>query len=108
MKYEIVKIHEGQVEGEETIILTVDELCERCRTKTEYIFELVNEGIINPEKPGSKDWTFAIDTLARVKKARRLQRDLELNMAGVALALDLLDRIEELENRLRKRGFSSF
>jgi chaperone modulatory protein CbpM len=34
----------------------------------------------------------------------RLQRDLEMNLAGVALALDLLDEIESLRMRLRAMG----
>ena len=32
--------------------------------------------------------------------ATRLRRDLELNASGVALAIDLLDRIASLESRL--------
>ena len=31
----------------------------------------------------------------------RLQRDLDLNLAGTALALDLLDELEQLRERLR-------
>ncbi len=30
----------------------------------------------------------------------RLQRDLGINLSGIALALDLLDKIETLESRL--------
>ncbi len=37
----------------------------------------------------------------RVEKARRLQNDLGVNLPGVALALQLLDRIDALELRLR-------
>jgi len=35
--------------------------------------------------------------LRRVKTAIHLQRDLGVNLAGAALALELLDRITELE-----------
>jgi hypothetical protein len=34
-----------------------------------------------------------------MRVATRLMRDLELNAPGVALALDLLERIAELESR---------
>ena len=37
-----------------------------------------------------------------MRLAARLTRDLELNAPGVALALDLLDRIAELESRLAR------
>jgi hypothetical protein len=42
------------------------------------------------------------DAAARVARAVRLRRDLGLNYAGAFLALDLLDRIDELERRLRR------
>jgi len=35
----------------------------------------------------------------RVRTAVHLQRDLGVNLAGAALALELLDRIAELEHR---------
>ena len=34
----------------------------------------------------------------------RLQRDLGINLAGVALVMDLLDEIEELRGRLRRQN----
>jgi len=34
----------------------------------------------------------------------RLQRDLGVNLAGAALALDLLQHIDELRAQLRQRG----
>ncbi len=43
------------------------------------------------------DW----DAAARLARLMRLRRDLGLNVAGAALACDLLARIEELEARRR-------
>ena len=40
-------------------------------------------------------------SVVRVQKAQRLQRDLGVNLPGTALALELLDRIDALEARLR-------
>ena len=40
--------------------------------------------------------------LRRAKLAITLTRELELNTPGVALALDLMDRIDALEARLRR------
>jgi chaperone modulatory protein CbpM len=38
----------------------------------------------------------------RVRRAVRLQRDLELNLPGTALALELIDEIEQLRCRVRR------
>jgi len=40
--------------------------------------------------------------VARVRIAMRLRRDLELGTSEVALALSFLERIEELESRVRE------
>ena len=67
------------------------------------VAELVYEGIIQPLKIREETWRFSRETLWRVQKVQRLRRDLELNVAGAALTMQLLDRIEELENMV-KRG----
>ena len=44
----------------------------------------------------------AADAAARLARAERLRRDLGLNYAGALLACDLLARIDELQERLRR------
>lgn len=44
---------------------------------------------------------FTTLSIVRVAKARRLERDLGLNLPGVALALDLLDQLDEMRSHLR-------
>jgi hypothetical protein len=41
-------------------------------------------------------WQFTTLSIVRVAKAKRLVRDLGLNLPGVALALDLLDQLHEV------------
>ena len=43
------------------------------------------------------------EALQRARLALRLQRDFELNAAGAALVVELLDRIDALEAQLRVR-----
>jgi hypothetical protein len=45
---------------------------------------------------------FPRDAAAQLARTARLRRDLGLNYAGALLARQLLDRIEELEARLRR------
>lgn len=102
MKYEIVKIYHGDIEDESQNIINLFQLCEKCKVSTVEIIELVNEGVIIPLPVKGKRLRFELKTLERVKKAKRLQKDLELNMNGVSLTMQLLDRIDELERILKR------
>lgn len=84
---------------DESVTLTLTELSWACRVREEQIVELVEEGIIEPDSR-REDWIFPSSELRRAGRAVRLQRDLEVNAAGAALVLDLLEEIEELRARL--------
>lgn len=79
--------------------LTLRQLCDACAVRAEYIIELVDEGFIEPSGVEKSHWCFSGMSIQRVQKARRLQQDLGLNLAGVALALDLIEEIERLRAR---------
>lgn len=81
--------------------ITLADLTRTCRVRTEWVMELVDEGVIEPRQRTGPQWRFSATSIVRVEKARRLQSDLGVNLAGVALALQLLDRIDALEARLR-------
>lgn len=87
----------GQV-LEDSYMVSLSDLCRSCMVKTETVTMLVSEGIIDPAGDDVEDWQFQVSSLKRVKTVIHLQRDLGVNLAGAALALDLLDRIEELES----------
>jgi chaperone modulatory protein CbpM len=80
---------------------TLDELCTACHVEAEWVTNLVNYGAIDPVGTDQAQWRFAGIAVVRVQRAKRLERDLGLNLPGVALALDLLDQIEELRSRLK-------
>ncbi len=81
--------------------ITLADLTRTCRVRTEWVMELVDEGVIEPRPRTGPQWRFSATSIVRVEKARRLQSDLGVNTPGVALALQLLDRIDALEARLR-------
>lgn len=74
--------------------LSLAQLCRACRVHADYVLELVEEGIIEPSGRHSRDWRFGGLSLQRVRKARRLQRDLGVNLAGIAIILPLLEERE--------------
>ncbi len=87
---------------EEEIHLSLRELCDACAVHAEFITELVDEGVIEPSGFDKSHWCFSGISLHRIRTAKRLQRDLGINLAGVALALDLLDEMQRLHTQLQK------
>ena len=87
---------------EEDVELSTLELCRACRASEELVEVWVHEGVLRPLGESPEAWRFGGDSLARTRLATRLMHDLDINSAGVALALDLLDHITELESRLRR------
>lgn len=85
---------------EEDLSLTTIELCRACRATEQQVEVWVHEGVLQPIGGTREAWRFGGDSLVRMRRATRLMHDLEINAAGVALALDLLERISELESRL--------
>ncbi len=80
--------------------LSIHELCNACSTSTEWVIELVDEGVLEPIGHDQAHWRFSGPSLLRARAAMRLQHDLEINLSGVALVLDLMDEIDTLRERL--------
>ena len=59
-------------------------------------------GLLEPAGGTARSPLFPRDAAARLARAARLRRDLGLNYAGAVLACELLARIDELEERLRR------
>lgn len=87
---------------EEEAALSLAELCGICHTPAETMIKLIDQGIITPlEGSNSRQWRFHRSTLIRADKALRLKRDLGVNYAGAALALELLDELEYMRTQLK-------
>ncbi len=95
---------------DENTELSLNDLCRACSCSEQWLIELVEEGALEPEGGApisgqtitvqAQQWRFSVNSFERARIAMRLQRDLEINLAGVALALDLLNEIENLKSRL--------
>ena len=82
---------------------TLADLCRLCGVPAAVIHEMVEEGLLTPEGLSPGDWRFTCVAIKRVQTAVRLQHDLRVNLPGCALALDLLEELEELRRLLRVR-----
>lgn len=85
---------------EEQTGLTLVELCRACAVHADFIVALVEEGVLAPQGRDPHRWRFTGAHLRRAGVALRLQRDLGLNLAGAALALELMDELEAARARL--------
>lgn len=84
--------------------LTLADLCQSCAVNAERIIELVDIGVLEPLGSEPIHWRFGGVNLHRARMALRLQQDFDIDLAGAALALELLDEIESLRTRLRAVG----
>ncbi|MDD5410429.1 MAG: chaperone modulator CbpM [Methylobacter sp.] len=102
--HDLLPVHTGTVIEDDS--LTLEQLCQACGAQTEWVISLVEESIIEPQGNEMHVWRFSGTSLVRVRSALRLQRDLGVNLAGIALALDLMEELENLRAQLKIMGHS--
>ena len=83
---------------DETVVDALDlrELCRFCRVEQEWIIELVDYGILDPDGAERHEWRFHGYNIVRARKAGRLHRDLGINAAGIGMILDLMNERDQL------------
>ncbi len=90
----------SNIQIEESPELTFEELCTACRVSAELIHAMIEEGALEPTGFTPEEWRFNAMQLRRTRVAAHLQQDLEINPPGIALALDLMEEMEELRTRI--------
>lgn len=86
--------------------LNIHEFCQCVELPQASLLEIVENGIIQPSGAAPEQWLFDATALATARRALRLQRELDIEWAGIALALQLLDELEQLRaenSQLRSR-----
>ena len=89
---------------EEAQCLTLEEFCQATHVTREIIIEMIDYELIQPQGKKPEEWRFDSTSLKRGRMAVSFYHDLEVNMPGVALALELIDRIEQLRRQLNEGG----
>lgn len=80
----------------EEVVFTLTDVCNLCRVSGDELAAIVAEGIVEPRGRKPAEWRFTAAGVRRIRIAVRLRRDLHVNMAGAALALELLDELQAL------------
>ena len=81
---------------DEQIEFTLLELCRLCDVRARHIAEIVDEGIVEPAGPSPMRWRFTGLMMRRIQIVLRLERDLEINLPGAAVVLELLEEVDTL------------
>ncbi len=89
---------------DERVEYDLEGLCRICRLERRQVVEMVVENVVEPAGEDPEHWRFTGTAVTRLQVAARLTRDLGINAAGAALALDLLDEIERLRAALHRRS----
>ena len=80
--------------------LSIHEVTSSFGISTETIIEIVNEGVVTIENTTPEEWQFDDEACRRIRLALQLHRDLGVNIAGAALAIELMNEIDELHSLL--------
>jgi chaperone modulatory protein CbpM len=88
---------------DDSALFSIEDVCRICAIERRHVVEFVEEGVLEVAAVDAEEWRFRGGALRRARIAARLQRDLELNLVGVALALDLMDEIRHLRREIGSR-----
>lgn len=86
---------------DDSITYTLEELCSVCRVKDKLVYEMINEGILTPTGESPQSWIFTGASIKKVQITVSLQVDLRVNLPGAALAIELLEELEELRSKVK-------
>ena len=57
-------------------------------------------GLVNPSRVGAKNRVYSQEDIERLKQIQRLTQDMGVNLAGVEIILDLLDKMEKMRDEM--------
>jgi len=86
---------------DEQFEFSLSDLCQCCTVQAETIIAMVDEGMLSPAGSSPTEWRFTGTAQRQVEITLHLQRDLRVNLPGAALALELMEEIEQLQRQLR-------
>ncbi len=89
------------------VTLTFVEVCHYCQLPEEVLMDWIAHGLLGDEVRSSvEEAKFNHEMMVRIRTAYRLHNELEVNVQGAILALELLDQIAEMQDELAilKRG----
>ena len=85
----------------DNVFYTTKAVCSRYKINQDIIDEMVSWGVADPSGHEPDKWLFSQKDFDRIGQASRFNKELEINIPGAALALQLLDEINHIRNKER-------
>jgi MerR family transcriptional regulator/heat shock protein HspR len=82
--------------------VTVELLSERTGVHPERIHCYVEFGLLEPCTPVGERTLFPPAAIPRLRAIERLRRDVGVNLAGVSIILDLVERLQQLQRETER------
>lgn len=77
--------------------LSLEEVSHSFGISQELIINIVDEGIVSVVGEEECNWQFDNEAIRYIRTVLQLEKDLGVNLAGAALAIQLLQEIEQLK-----------
>jgi chaperone modulatory protein CbpM len=85
---------------ETNLELSLEELCVACKVTPEFIQELVEYGILDLSNTSLAVHRFNPLHLRRVRTVAHLKTDLDVNLPGAALVIELMEKMDDMRTKI--------
>jgi len=85
---------------DETVTITLKEVCQQTMISKTILLELLEHGLLGEIYASIDELQFDFQKLQRLQSALRLQNDLGVNPPGAVVILELLDKLNALQEEL--------
>ena len=83
----------------DNVFYTTKAVCNSYKLNQSTVGEMVSWGIAKPSGNKPEKWLFSHKDFERIGRASRFNKELEINIPGAALALQLLEDIQNLRSK---------
>lgn len=80
-------------------VLTLEALASAAGVHPDVVERYVEFGLLEPLERSGQQLLFAAETVSRLRTIQRLRSEIGVNLNGIAVILDLLERIRVLQKR---------
>jgi DNA-binding transcriptional MerR regulator len=85
--------------------VTLEVLAERTGVHPQRVHDYIEFGLLEPAERREEQLYFEAAAVLRLRRIERLRRDLGVNLTGIAIILDMRDRLLRLQRELELQRF---